>query len=39
MLGNVKLKPGERPRKPIYIIDEAALKEREGEVSGVSLDD
>ena len=38
MLGNVKLKPGERPRKPIYIIDEAALKEREGEVSGVGLD-
>ena len=32
MLGDVKLKPGKRPRKPIYIIDEAALKEGEGGV-------
>ena len=40
MLGNVKLKPGKGPRKPIYIVDEAALKEGEGEgeVLGVSLD-
>lgn len=38
MLGNVKLKPGKGLRKPIDIIDEAALKEGEGEVSGISLD-
>jgi len=38
MLGNVKLKPGKGPRKPVYIVEEAALKEVEGEMSGVSLD-
>ena len=36
MLGNVKLKPGKGLCKPIYIVDEAALKE--GEMSGVSLE-
>ena len=38
MLGSVNFKPGKGPRKPIYIVDEAALKEGEGEASGVSLD-
>jgi hypothetical protein len=37
MLGNVKLKPGKGLRKPIDIVDEATLKEGEGEVSGISL--
>ena len=37
MLGNVKLKPGKGLRKPIDIVDEAAL-EGGGEVLGTSLD-
>ena len=37
MLGNVKLKPGKGLRKLIDIVDEAVLKEGEGEVSGISL--
>ena len=39
MLGNIKLKPGKGPRKPICIVNQAALKEGEREVSSVSLDD
>lgn len=37
MLGNIKLKPGKGPRKPIYIVDEAAPKEGGGKVSSVSF--